>query len=619
MKRRTKKLFSLLLSLALVVGMIPVFGVMAYAVEKLDTPAIQLNDKNINWRPVENAQQYEITLLYKLGGAGEAVSIRAYVGVDSDGSVMNANAYLANSSTPIDVKDRTQYIPSLNMYILNLDGLVSFYHAADYRGEIRATASDYTPSDTVSTDKITGQSLTDGYATLFTLAGKVTFSSDSGKYSPGSTLTAVCTGSTFDEVSTEELQYVWQYRDGESGSASNIPGASGKTYAIEDQYDGKQISVAVTSTKRSGIVYSGWISVNDSSSTEAFSVKVVNDGNGTASATPISGPDGTVVTLTATPNPGYKFKEWVRTAGKLSGGLDVPNATSATTSFTISGYNVEVMATFEEDGSDQPVDVTNYTVTVINDGKGTGSASPASGPNGTVVTITATPNPGYKFKEWVRIAGKLSGGLDVPNATSATTSFTISGYNVEVKATFEKSSSGDSNPFVDVTETDYFYEPVLWAVGKGITNGTDATHFSPGATCTRGQVVTFLWRAAGSPSPSSSTNPFTDVNSSDYYYNAVLWAVGKNITKGTSPTTFGPNDGCTRGQVVTFLHRFENTPTPASSTNPFVDVSSSEYYYTPVLWAVGKGITNGTDATHFSPNDTCTRGQIVTFLYRDMK
>ena len=179
--------------------------------------------------------------------------------------------------------------------------------------------------------------------------------------------------------------------------------------------------------------------------------------------------------------------------------------------------------------------------------------------------------------------------------------------------------SAKANPFVDVSESDYFYEPVLWAVDKGITNGTDATHFSPAATCTRGQVVTFLWRAAGSPAPSSTTNPFTDVNASDYYYNAVLWAVGKNITNGTSPTTFGPNDGCTRGQVVTFLHRFENSPKPSSTTNPFVDVSSSEYYYTPVLWAVEKEITNGTDKTHFSPNMTCTRGQIVTFLYRDMK
>ena len=175
-----------------------------------------------------------------------------------------------------------------------------------------------------------------------------------------------------------------------------------------------------------------------------------------------------------------------------------------------------------------------------------------------------------------------------------------------------------TNPFVDVSESDYFYEPVLWAVDKGITNGTDATHFSPAATCTRGQVVTFLWRAAGSPTPTSTTNPFTDVTSSDYYYNAVLWAVGKNITNGTSATTFGPNAGCTRGQVVTFLHRFENSPKPSSITNPFVDVSSSEYYYNPVLWAVGRGITNGTDATHFSPNATCTRGQIVTFLYRDM-
>ena len=179
--------------------------------------------------------------------------------------------------------------------------------------------------------------------------------------------------------------------------------------------------------------------------------------------------------------------------------------------------------------------------------------------------------------------------------------------------------SAKANPFVDVSESDYFYEPVLWAVEKGITNGTDAMHFSPAATCTRGQVVTFLWRAAGSPTPTSTTNQFTDVTPSDYYYNAVLWAVGKNITNGTSATTFGPNAGCTRGQVVTFLHRFENSPKPSSTTNPFVDVSSSEYYYTPVLWAVGKGITNGTDATHFSPNDTCTRGQIVTFLYRDMK
>ncbi len=175
-----------------------------------------------------------------------------------------------------------------------------------------------------------------------------------------------------------------------------------------------------------------------------------------------------------------------------------------------------------------------------------------------------------------------------------------------------------TNPFVDVPADQYYYDPVMWALEKGITNGTDATHFSPDATCTRGQVVTFLWRAVGSPAPGSSTNPFTDVKSGDYYYDAVLWAVEKGITNGTSETTFSPDQGCTRGQVVTFLHRFEGTPTPGSSTNPFVDVTGSAYYYNAVLWAVEKSITNGTDATHFSPDSTCTRAQIVTFLYRDL-
>ncbi len=226
--------------------------------------------------------------------------------------------------------------------------------------------------------------------------------------------------------------------------------------------------------------------------------------------------------------------------------------------------------------------------------------------------IELVPSLGYVFPELT----KMSIILNNQGLGGGVTSLTENEMVIQKEFT---ATAAQKNPFVDVSESDYFYEPVLWAVDKGITNGTDATHFSPAATCTRGQVVTFLWRAAGSPTPTSTTNPFTDVTSSDYYYNAVLWAVGKNITKGTSTTTFGPNDGCTRGQVVTFLHRFENTPAPASSTNPFVDVSSSEYYYAPVLWAVGKGITNGTDATHFSPNDTCTRGQIVTFLYRDMK
>ncbi len=188
---------------------------------------------------------------------------------------------------------------------------------------------------------------------------------------------------------------------------------------------------------------------------------------------------------------------------------------------------------------------------------------------------------------------------------------------------FPLRSAAADNPFVDMKSGAYYCEPVLWAVNHSpqITNGVDKTHFAPDDTCTRAQVVTFLWRAMGKPAPASSKNPFSDVSSAKYYYKAVLWAVEKGITKGTSPNTFSPDEGCTRGQVVTFLWRAQGQPAPASMSNPFADVAVKQFYYTPVLWAVSSTpqITNGKDKTHFAPADTCTRGQIATFLYRALK
>ena len=172
------------------------------------------------------------------------------------------------------------------------------------------------------------------------------------------------------------------------------------------------------------------------------------------------------------------------------------------------------------------------------------------------------------------------------------------------------------NPFTDVPEGSYYYDPVIWAVEKGITNGTTPTTFGPGNPCKRAQVVTFLWRAAGSPEPKSSRNPFVDVMNTDYYYKAVLWAVENGITNGRDATHFGPEAYCNRAQVVTFLHRARKSPTPTTQHNPFVDVPAGQYYTFPVLWAVENGITNGQDATHFGPGATCSRAQIVTFLYR---
>ena len=172
-----------------------------------------------------------------------------------------------------------------------------------------------------------------------------------------------------------------------------------------------------------------------------------------------------------------------------------------------------------------------------------------------------------------------------------------------------------SNPFKDVANGVYYFDPVLWAVENNITSGTSETTFSPDLSCTRGQTVTFLWRAAGCPTPTLTENPFTDVAPGSYYYDAVLWAVEKGITTGMTETTFAPDATVNRAQTVTFLWRSAAKP-EVSAANPFTDVKAGEYFEKAVLWAASDNITTGTSATAFSPNNECTRGQIVTFIYR---
>ena len=485
-----------------------------------------------------------------------------------------------------------------------------------------------------------------------------------------------------------------------------------------------------------------------------YAVTVSNDGNGTGTATPSAAAAGTEITLAATPNKGYHFKEWQ----VISGGVTIEN-----NRFTMPDGNVEVKAVFEED---VPAP-TEFTITVKTDGNGTASTSHAKAATGTAITLTATPNKGYHFKEWQVI----SGGVTIENDK-----FTMPSANVEVKAIFEKdapteftitfdgnggtpsvgsrtttnqkltslpsasrsgrynfdgwytkksggteittdteffadttvyahwtytgsgggsgysyytikatagaggsiSPSGNvsvregrdqtftitpdkgyavanvkidgksigavksytfenvrrthtievifmkanGNPqtgvFVDVATGSYYEDAVDWAVENGITQGTDDTHFSPDGICTRAQAVTFLWRTAGSPASKTHAMPFTDVPVGSYYYDAVLWAVENGITKGTSDTTFSPNMTCTRAQIVTFLWRSEKSPA-AGTANPFADVKSTAYYADAVLWAVKENITKGTTSTTFSPNADCTRAQIVTFLWRCKK
>ena len=244
---------------------------------------------------------------------------------------------------------------------------------------------------------------------------------------------------------------------------------------------------------------------------------------------------------------------------------------------------------------------------------GAAAISPASPSAGQAVTVTLTPSKGYKVGG-VTVTDQSGKAVAATENADGTWSFTMPAGSVTLTPDFVRSGE---NPFADVTASDYFYDAVLWAAENDITSGTDATHFDPDGVCTRAQAVTFLWRASGSPEPVSSTCSFTDVSASAYYYKAVLWAVEQDITKGTSDTTFSPNAECSRSQIVTFQYRAALSPATGTD-NPFTDVASDAYYAGAVLWAVKEGITQGTTATTFSPAANCTRGQIVTFLFRQL-
>lgn len=411
-----------------------------------------------------------------------------------------------------------------------------------------------------------------------------------------------------------------------------------------------------------------------------YTVTVGNDGNGTGTASPSTAAAGTTITLTATPKTDYHFKEWE----VISGGVTIKDD-----KFLMPNDNVEVKAIFEKDapapteytitydlaggtaeGNPDTYTIETRTFTLKNPTKSgytfTGwSGTGLDGENNMTVTIP-TGSTGnrtytahwryngsghsysyYTIKATAGAGGSISPSGNVSVREGRDQTFTITpdkGYavaNVKIDGksigavksyTFENVSrthtievifmKANGNPqtgvFVDVATGSYYEDAVDWAVENGITKGTDDTHFSPDGICTRAQAVTFLWRTAGSPASKTSTMPFTDVPVGSYYYDAVLWAVENGITKGTSDTTFSPNMTCSRAQIVTFLWRSEKSPA-AGTANPFADVKSTAYYADAVLWAVKENITKGTTSTTFSPNADCTRAQIVTFLWRCKK
>jgi hypothetical protein len=223
--------------------------------------------------------------------------------------------------------------------------------------------------------------------------------------------------------------------------------------------------------------------------------------------------------------------------------------------------------------------------------------------DGNAVTLTKRANGTYSF-------------VMPAKAVTVTGTFTIVADPEEPDEDEEPGDEEEETVFTDVDEDAYYAEAVAWAVANEITKGTSETTFSPDDDCTRAQVVTFLWRYAGKPEPTTAENPFTDVEEGTDYYKAILWAYENGITTGTSETTFSPDETCTRAQVVTFLWRYEGELT-YEEAETFTDVAEDAYYAKAVAWAVHEWITNGTGDGQFSPDDTCTRGQVVTFLYRD--
>ena len=292
----------------------------------------------------------------------------------------------------------------------------------------------------------------------------------------------------------------------------------------------------------------------------------------------------------------------------------LPNATKDYT-FTL---NTEENGNYTAATASCPVSVTRRSSSAANPGNrisvpstpnGTVTVNPSTASKGETVTITTKPSEGYELGS-IEVLDKNGDSLKLKDLGNGKYSFVMPDGKVSVEAEFVKTAA---TSFADVPANAYFADAVKWAVDKGITNGLSDTMFGPYESCTRAQIVTFLWRAAGSPEPKTASS-FTDVSASAYYAKAVAWAIENGITNGMTETTFAPNATCTRGQGVTFLHRALKG-TASGSTN-FTDVKSDAFYADAINWAVANNVTNGTSNTTFSPNADCTRAEIVTFLYR---
>lgn len=317
--------------------------------------------------------------------------------------------------------------------------------------------------------------------------------------------------------------------------------------------------------------------------------------------------EGSTVSFTAEQQTGKKFSGWTAT------GVPLDNATNAEISFTMPGNDVTLTTNYQTSSSGSSSRPSYPITTPDKTENGSVNISSTSAKRGSIVTITVTPDAGYVLDK-LTVTDKDGKDVALTKKSDTEYTFVMPAGKVEITPSFVKQAEEPSRVFVDVKTGDYFYDAVLWAVEKGITNGTSAETFSPEAPCTRAQIATFLWRAAGSPVVNYAMD-LSDVAGDAYYAEAVRWALSEGITTGTSADQFSPDATCTREQAVTFLYRAAGSPA-VSGESAFEDVGADAYYARAVAWAAQNGVTNGISQALFGTGSDCTRAQIVTFLYR---
>ena len=401
----------------------------------------------------------------------------------------------------------------------------------------------------------------------------------------------------------------------------------------EYSFDGKQYSAVNTKTDCApNTEYTGYVRIPE---TDTQKASAVTSSTQTAPkltvAAPVFKPDGatsfrgTQMVEIYCATPGASIYYTTDGTTPTSTGTIYSGAISLTSTTTIKAIAVKAdmndsavaEATFTRRSSSGGggISAPGYSVSVDDVKHGTVTVSPESASKGDTVTITVTPDKGYTL-ESLTVLDKDGKALALTDKGGGRYTFVMPAGKITVKAVFMDDNTM-LNFFTDVSAEDYYYDAVLWAAQEGVTGGTSDTLFAPNAGCTRAQAVTFLWRAAGSPEPKTLSS-FADVPADAYYAKAVAWAVENGVAKGVSETAFAPDTSCTRAQIVTFLWRAQQSPA-SGGENPFADVPAAAYYYNAVLWAVENDVAKGVSETAFAPNDNCTRAQIVTMIYRCRK